>query len=715
MATLNGPVRSQKQGSGIILNDDFLESLADIKSRDIQSYTHNVQAGRPDLFASMYENSIYRSGGSMGGDVSISGMENIPMDVAPLWNRDITMLQPLEKKAFARRLYRLDPVIRACVDINVDAPLSKIKLVPPAIAADPELAAYINSLFTAAIDRIKLFSFFHHLVHELTLVREVYGFVTWDEETKSWESITLIDDRMDPKPEYDEETGEKRVVITVPLDATDKFKELLDDLSDDDRKTFSEEHRLSLPTDPYGGSFAFHIERKPSPLYDDPVSPMDSAFRIGIIKSILINAYESKLRKSSEHVDIYTVDGDPRMVDDLDYKLWVQKTSPTGGYIVTDYAVTPADKREPAINTFRIGEDVEMLNEQLFMNFGLNKAIVTGETSYGGMERVPLEIINTRFFFVREILSTFWTESLAKPMALANGFFVKGTKIDPEYLKQRLLRAYRGEDMAGGVTVESAPNAAGEESESGGELTSSKPMVIQDEASNAIDALAAKFTRAAKALPYKGVSSDQHRRMSHFMRMHTQSKVRPGRHVGYGSYDPQAFVSASSTMKPDPSNEGSEINVADPSVLWYLPTLSFKRLALETSEEAFTQFFNLYEKGSLPLKHLLDLYNLDADGIEEELKADMFTVRDAKVGSLTEALYQAVATKMGENPSVIKMIVEKLNLTGADMRKVVADLEDQSQADEGGGGEEDLGLGGGEGEGGGGGEEGGGAEEAPAE
>lgn len=59
------------------------------------------------------------------------------------------------------------------------------------------------------------------------------------------------------------------------------------------------------------------------------------------------------------------------------------------------------------------------------------------------------------------------------------------------------------------------------------------------------------------------------------------------------------------------------------------PDLTFSRLALMDTDQTFANMLDLYSKGAIPISYILELYNIDPHEAMEEVKKDMFTVRDA--------------------------------------------------------------------------------------
>jgi hypothetical protein len=86
------------------------------------------------------------------------------------------------------------------------------------------------------------------------------------------------------------------------------------------------------------------------------------------------------------------------------------------------------------------------------------------------------------------------------------------------------------------------------------------------------------------------------------------------------------------------------------------PKLQFTRLALRDNTELQDFMFNLYSKGSLPISFILELLNIDADEVLDQLKRDMWTPNDANFNEFL----RAVLTKAGELAVEDTNVLEKI-------------------------------------------------------
>ncbi len=93
------------------------------------------------------------------------------------------------------------------------------------------------------------------------------------------------------------------------------------------------------------------------------------------------------------------------------------------------------------------------------------------------------------------------------------------------------------------------------------------------------------------------------------------------------------------------------------------PNLSFTRLAIRDNQETFDAFLNLYQKGSLPVRFILELLNIDADAALEELEKDAITLNDSTFNEITRSAYSEVGRALAEKSDMLERAAKALNLT----------------------------------------------------
>lgn len=112
---------------------------------------------------------------------------------------------------------------------------------------------------------------------------------------------------------------------------------------------------------------------------------------------------------------------------------------------------------------------------------------------------------------------------------------------------------------------------------------------------------------------------------------------------------------------------------------WYYPQLSFSRLTIRDNQEVFDQLFQLYQKGSLPIGFILDVFNINSDDIEEELKKDMFTPKDATYNEMLRNVYSELGNKLPEQTDILKQMAESINgPAGRKLKYIGQDNDEQT-------------------------------------
>jgi hypothetical protein len=92
------------------------------------------------------------------------------------------------------------------------------------------------------------------------------------------------------------------------------------------------------------------------------------------------------------------------------------------------------------------------------------------------------------------------------------------------------------------------------------------------------------------------------------------------------------------------------------------PRLSFTRLPLRDSQDTFDALLNLYQKGSLSIDVILELFNIDPEETKAKLQRDMYTVNDATFNETLRSIYTGVADKLIEATDVLERIQKGLGL-----------------------------------------------------
>lgn len=96
---------------------------------------------------------------------------------------------------------------------------------------------------------------------------------------------------------------------------------------------------------------------------------------------------------------------------------------------------------------------------------------------------------------------------------------------------------------------------------------------------------------------------------------------------------------------------------------YYYPMLTFNRLTIRDNQEMFDALFQLYQKGSLPIQVIYELFNLNPDEMNDVLVDDMFTVRDATFNEMLRQVHTDLGTKMVDETDVFERVAKYCGLT----------------------------------------------------
>jgi len=94
---------------------------------------------------------------------------------------------------------------------------------------------------------------------------------------------------------------------------------------------------------------------------------------------------------------------------------------------------------------------------------------------------------------------------------------------------------------------------------------------------------------------------------------------------------------------------------------WY-PNVGFNRLTIRDNAEVFDSLFQLYQKGSVPVEVIYELFNLDPDRMAEALRKDLFTVNDATFNRTIEEVNAEVGRAIVEQTNIVQKQAEYLGL-----------------------------------------------------
>ena len=406
--------------------------------------------GRPTMIgaSSTFYNNTYMNGGRSGG------MGDVPPYIALMNEMNGGVLYyPTtlkEKYEFYRYYYRSDPYVKAATDMNTDLPLSRLLLRMPKME-DKKRAKKIQMFYENMIDELHLYDKLHSLLFEQNIIGNAYCFVQYSEEKKRWDKLTILPPEEVNVANYPlsdikmiqyrpEQLISTVMKYNLNVESYEKYLESVEQLSEEDQAVLQDvsyefvkqikEHNgvLKFDTDPYHGdgddkigSFVFHFAHKRHEYQDLGVSPLECVMTSLLQKTLYMFTQLSLASRNMTPRNLIVADKiTAEALDDLRDQVDQSMLSPDYS-IVTNYQVQweqiGADNR-----LIDLQRENEVIENQLFAGLGVTRELLTGEGMYSG-NKISIEILNTKYLLVREMLQRFVEESLFRPVALQNGFY----------------------------------------------------------------------------------------------------------------------------------------------------------------------------------------------------------------------------------------------------------------------------------------------------
>jgi hypothetical protein len=372
-----------------------------------------------------------------------------------------------EKRAVYRFLSNSDEFVSRALELKVAIPLSKTRLTIPD-GRNQEKNEYILDFFEKMSKRIKLFERLMQIVYEYYLHGVCYIFAEdFDPETLlekgegevskmdqeladalSKEREELADGKELPVQKYDfnaDYPGWNRILI-LPPDAVEvttyPFSDKVDikvippannktnenhegdpqyGIPNEIKESMEHDGKIPLDTDPNTGSFV-HVLKRGGSYYDDLGQSM-----LDPVLGTMI--YREKLRQAqtsiaSRHMTpIRVVWGENLSsfhVEDLRAQVDMALQDPDYS-IIANYEI---NWQEFGSNDrlLDLTSEYEETEKRLMVALGFTSEILRGEGSYAG-NRLNLEIINTEFMQLRQIISEFVEDYIFAPIARRKGFY----------------------------------------------------------------------------------------------------------------------------------------------------------------------------------------------------------------------------------------------------------------------------------------------------
>jgi len=374
-----------------------------------------------------------------------------------------------EQRNYFRFFYRTDPFVGQAVDLHTELPLSKIRLGMPK-ARNRELAYEALRFCEKWAKNVGLLHRMIEILHEYNLLGEVFVFCE-DNNPDMPRDIThnvvnkLNEDGTVEEIEEEHEDANQRAyrwlkrnykgwtaIRVLPPEqihmesfpfTSEKIIELIPDsktknvverasMQDPSALRISESmpvdvveairegRNIPLNTDPDLGSFCYFMARKKSQYEPRGHSVLERCLRILVYRDKLRQAQTSIASRHMTPIRlVYAEDMDATDVEALREQVDLALQDPDYS-IIANFEVRweemGADSR-----LLELSGEYDITDRQMYAGLGVTESLLSGESSYSG-DRINLEVINTRYMLMREVLQEMVEENMLKPMCKRMGF-----------------------------------------------------------------------------------------------------------------------------------------------------------------------------------------------------------------------------------------------------------------------------------------------------
>ena len=374
-----------------------------------------------------------------------------------------------EQRNYFRFFYRTDPFVGQAVDLHTELPLSKIRLGLPK-AKNRDLAYEALRFCEKWAKKVGLLHRLIEVLHEFNLLGEVFVFCednnpempreithqnvnkihpdgeveeTWiqyedaserayrwlKKNYKGWTALRIL-----PPEQVHMESfpfTDKKIIELIPDSKTKDVVErasindpsavtVVESMPSDVVEAIREGRNIPLNTDPDEGSFCYYMSRKKSQYEPRGHSILERCLRILVYRDKLRQAQTSIASRHMTPIRlVYAEDMDAADVEALREQVDLALQDPDYS-IIANFEVRweemGADQR-----LLDLTSEYDMTDRQMYAGLGVTESLLSGESSYSG-DRINLEVINTRYMLMREVLQDMVEENILKPMCRRMGF-----------------------------------------------------------------------------------------------------------------------------------------------------------------------------------------------------------------------------------------------------------------------------------------------------
>lgn len=442
-----------------------------------------VRVGKP---AKVITSAMRMKTGSLGviGDTTIGSGGNF---YSPELSPDFLELPQSidEKRNFYRIFYRYEPFVGQAIDILTELPLSKVRFGMPE-ARNRELAKASMRFCQRWAKNIKLLQRLISILRELNLMGDAIIFcedtspdmppevtarqvreITADGQVverwedyedkderahqwlkknyKGWTAVRVLPPeqvRIESFPFTDLKLVElviddrTKAIIDRAWQGDPKAQRIVDSMPQEIVEAVREGRNATLNTDPDAGSFVFVLSRQKSDYEQYGQSVLERNMRTLIFRDKVRQSLTSiASRHMTPHRLVYAEDLSDDQTEALREQVDLALQDP-------DYSIITSFP----VNWEEMGSDTrlpdwswvyDLTDRQMYAGLGVTESLLSGESSYSG-DRINLEVINTRFLLVRELLQDLVEDYFLKPMCRRMGFVEEDEDGNLEVIVPRL-------------------------------------------------------------------------------------------------------------------------------------------------------------------------------------------------------------------------------------------------------------------------------------
>jgi len=177
---------------------------------------------------------------------------------------------------------------------------------------------------------------------------------------------------------------------------------------------------IPLDTDPYSGSYVYHLARKKSQYETLGVSILERCINTLLLQDKLRQTQTSIASRHMTPIRIVWGEDMSEMdVENLREQVDIALVDPDFS-IIANYQVNWEEMGSNG-RLLELSGEYEHIENSLFAGLGVTREILTGEGTYSG-NRITLEIMNTQYLLFRELIQDYVENYLFKPAAKKKGF-----------------------------------------------------------------------------------------------------------------------------------------------------------------------------------------------------------------------------------------------------------------------------------------------------